>query len=103
MSLKDSLKPLNTGRKNPDEANEFMGEKLGVSADEFAEQMKGLIIPTEDEVLTAFTEADDYTYWGYTQNTIKDFMYKLGVLDTKDLDCGEMIDSSFIKSVIDEK
>lgn len=101
--IKGFFEAVEYWKENPDEANEFMGEKLGVSADEFAEQMNGLIIPTEDEVLTAFTEADDYTYWGYTQNTIKDFMYKLGVLDTKDLDCGEMIDSSFIKSVIDEK
>ena len=86
-------------KENPDEANEFMGEKLGVTADEFAAQMAGLLIPDAKGVVEAFTEADDYTYWGYTQNTVRDFMYELGVLDNNDTDCGDMIDASFVKSL----
>lgn len=50
-------------------------------------------------MVEAFTEADDYTYWGYTQNTVRDFMYELGVLDNNDTDCGDMIDASFVKSL----
>ena len=87
-------------KENPDEANEIMGKQLGVSADEFAAQMEGLLIPTEEEVVQAFTEAEDYSYWGYTQNTVRDFMYKLGVLDNNEADCKDMIDASFVKSLV---
>ncbi len=89
-------------KENPEEANEIMGEQLGVTADEFAAQMEGLLIPTEEEVIEAFTEAEDYSYWGYTQNTIRDFMYELGVLDSNEADCGDMIDASFIKGIVEE-
>ena len=58
-----------------------------------------LLIPTVDDVVTAFTEADDYSYWGYTQNTVRDFMYKLGVFDNNNFDCKDMIDDSFVKSL----
>lgn len=87
-------------RANPDEANEFMGEKLGVDGEEFAAEVEGLLISTPESVKEAFTEADSYSYWGYTQNTVKDFMYELGVLDSNDKDCGDMIDSSFIDAIV---
>lgn len=99
--VKSFFQAVDYWRENPDEANEFMGEKLGVTADEFAAQMEGLLIPTEEEVIEAFTEAEDYTYWGYTQNTVRDFMYELGVLDNNDFDCGDMIDASFVKSLVE--
>lgn len=76
-----------------------MGKQLGVTEEEFAEQMNGLLIPTVDDVVTAFTEADDYSYWGYTQNTVRDFMYKLCVFDNNNFDCKDMIDDSFVKSL----
>lgn len=100
--VKSFFQAVEYWKENPDEANEFMGEKLGVTADEFAAQMEGLLIPSEEEVIEAFTEADDYTYWGYTQNTVRDFMYELGVLDSNDADCGDMIDASFVKSLVEE-
>ena len=87
--------------ENPDEASEIMGEKLGGTAEDFNDQMAGLMIPTEEEVLEAFTEADDYTYWGYTQNTIRDFLYELEILETNEIDCGDMIDASFVESLIE--
>jgi len=99
--VKSFFQAVDYWRENPDEANEFMGEKLGVTAEEFAAQMEGLLIPTEEEVIEAFTEAEDYTYWGYTQNTVRDFMYELGVLDNNDFDCGDMIDASFVKSLVE--
>lgn len=99
--VKSFFQAVDFWRENPDEANEFMGEKLGVTAEEFAAQMEGLLIPTEEEVIEAFTEAEDYTYWGYTQNTVRDFMYELGVLDNNDFDCGDMIDASFVKSLVE--
>ena len=86
-------------QENTDEANAAMGEHLGVSAEEFADQMEGLLIPTEEEVIEAFTEAEDYSYWGYTQNTVRDFMYELGVLESNDFDCGGMIDASFVEGL----
>ena len=97
--IKSFFEAVDYWKENPDEANEFMGEKLGVTADEFAAQMDGLLIPTEDEVVKAFTKADDYSYWGYTQNTVRDFMHKLGVLESNDVDCGDMIDASFINDI----
>lgn len=97
--VKSFFQAVEYWRENPDEANEFMGEKLGVTAEEFAAQMEGLLIPTEEEVIRAFTEAEDYSYWGYTQNTVRDFMYELGVLDNNEFDCGDMIDASFIKGL----
>lgn len=99
--VKSFFQAVDFWRENPDESNEFMGEKLGVTAEEFAAQMEGLLIPTEEEVIEAFTEAEDYTYWGYTQNTVRDFMYELGVLDNNDFDCGDMIDASFVKSLVE--
>lgn len=99
--VKSFFQAVDYWRENPDEANEFMGEKLGVTAEEFAAQMEGLLIPTEEEVIEAFTEAEDYTYWGYTQNTVRDFMYELGVLDNNDFDCGDMIDASFVKGLVE--
>jgi NitT/TauT family transport system substrate-binding protein len=86
-------------KANPEEANEFMGEKLGVGAEEFASEVDGLIISDAQSAKAAFTEADDYSYWGYTQNTVKDFMYELGVLDSNDKDCGDMIDASFVNAI----
>lgn len=97
--IKSFFEAVEYWKENPDEANEIMGKQLGVTADEFAAQMKGLLIPTEQEVVKAFTKAEDYTYWGYTQNTVRDFMYKLGVLDSNKADCGDMIDASFVKSL----
>lgn len=98
--VKSFFEAVDYWKENPDEANEIMGKQLGVTADEFAAQMEGLLIPTEEEVVEAFTEAEDYTYWGYTQNTVRDFMYELGVLDSKDADCGDMIDASFVKGLV---
>ncbi len=100
--IKSFFDAVDYWKENPDEANEFMGEKLGVDAEEFANEMNGLIISDIDAVKTAFTQADDFSYWGYTQNTIRDFMYELGVLDSNDKDCGDMIDSSFIDELIQE-
>lgn len=87
-------------KEHPEEANAYMGEKMGVDAEEFAREMEGLYVPTPEDVVTAFTPADSYSYWGYTQNTVMDFMYDLGILDTKDVDCGDMIDASFVKKLV---
>lgn len=89
-------------KANPDEANTYMGDKLGVGAEEFANEVQGLLIADTASVQEAFTKADSYSYWGYTQNTIRDFMYELGVLDNKDKDCGDMIDASFIEAIAQE-
>ena len=86
-------------KANPEEANAYMGEKLGVGAEEFASEMEGLLIPGAEDVVKAFTEADSYDYWGYTQNTVRDFMYELGVLENNEKNCGDMIDASFVKNL----
>lgn len=88
-------------KANGDEASEFMAEKLGVSKEDFDSQMAGLIIPDAEMAVDSFTPAEDYSYWGYTQNTVENFMNEMGVLDT-DADCGEMIDSSFVEKVAEE-
>lgn len=85
-------------RENTDEASEFMASKLGVSKDEFVSQISGLIIPDAKMALEAFTPAEDYSYWGYTQNTVEKFMNEMGVIETN-ADCGEMIDSSFLEKI----
>lgn len=85
---------------NKDEAAAFMAEKLGVDAEEFNNEMAGLLVPDATEAVEAFTEADDYSYWGYTQNTVREFMTELGVLET-DVECGDMIDASFVQSIAD--
>ena len=61
--------------------------------------MNGLLLPDAKQVVEAFTEADDFTYWGYTHNTVRDFMYELGVLDNKDFNCVDMIDVSFVEKL----
>lgn len=88
--------------QNTEEASAFMAEKLGVETDEFNKEVEGLQLPSEEDVVTAFTEADDYSYWGYTQNKVLSFMKNLGVLD-KEVDCGDMIDASFVKELAGEK
>lgn len=88
-------------RENGDEASEFMASKLGVSKEEFDEQIAGLIIPDVKMALESFTPAEDYSYWGYTQNTVEKFMNEMGVIDT-DADCGNMIDSSFVEKLAAE-
>lgn len=100
--IKSFFDAVDYWKANPDEANEFMGNKLGVGAEEFENEINGLIISDMESVKTAFTEADDYSYWGYTQNIIRDFMYELGAIDSNDKDCGEMIDSSFIDQLMQE-
>ncbi len=97
--IKAFFEAVDYWKENSDDANKIMGKQLGVTEEEFAEQMNGLLIPTVDDVVTAFTEADDYSYWGYTQNTVRDFMYKLGVFDNNNFDCKDMIDDSFVKSL----
>lgn len=89
-------------KENPDESNAFMGEKLGVSADEFKSEVEGLIITDPEMVKASFTPADNYSYWGYTQNTIRDFMNELGVLEENDKDCGDMINTTFIDKIVAE-
>lgn len=96
--IKSYLEAVEYWKANPDEAGAFMAEKLGVDADEFASEMNGLLVPDVAEVVEAFTADESYAYWGYTQNTVLDFMRKLGVLD-KDIDCGDMINDSFVKSL----
>jgi len=100
--IKGFMEAVDYWKNNPDDANAFMGEKLGVDADEFKSEMDGLIVPSIDDEVTAFTKADDYSYWGYTQNQVRDFMYKLGALDSNDKDCGDMIDSSFVQELARE-
>ena len=100
--IKGFMEAVDYWKNNKDAASEFMGEKLGVDADEFKSEMDGLMVPTLDDEVTAFTKADDYSYWGYTQNQVRDFMYKLGALDSKDKDCGDMIDSSFVQELAKE-
>ncbi|MGN1024152.1 MAG: ABC transporter substrate-binding protein [Lachnospiraceae bacterium] len=85
--------------ENTDDAVAIMAEHLGVDADEFKSEIAGLEIPTIEEELTAFTPADDYSYWGYTQNTVRDFMYNLGAVSSNERDCGDMLDDTFVKAV----
>lgn len=89
-------------KQNTDEANEFMAGKMGVDRNEFASEMEGLIIPDIDEELKLFKEADDYTYWGYTQNKIESFMKQLGVI-TKDFDCKDLLNDKFVKEYSESK
>lgn len=83
-------------KQNPDEANGFMAGKMGVDKKEFASEMEGLIIPDINEELKIFKEADDYTYWAYTQNKIEKFMKELGAI-SKDVDCKDLINDKFVK------
>lgn len=89
-------------KQNPDEANEFMAAKMGIDKKEFASEMEGLIIPDIGEELKLFEEADNYTYWGYTQNKIESFMKELGVI-TKDVDCKNLLNDKFAKEYSESK
>jgi NitT/TauT family transport system substrate-binding protein len=85
-------------KNNTDDSTAFMAGKLGVDSAEFTSEMNGLIVPTVDEAVKAFTPAENYSYWGYTQNTVKDFLKKLDVIKA-DCKCGDMIDASFVKNL----
>lgn len=88
-------------KEHPEESNQYMAEKMDVSVEEFESEMNGLIVPDAAEAVEAFTEAEDYSYWGYTQNTVESFMNELGVIET-DADCGKMIDAEFVKKIATE-
>lgn len=88
-------------KENTEEATEFMASKLGVTKEEFEAQIAGLIIPDAKMAQEAFTRAEDYSYWGYTQNMVEEFMNEMGVIETN-ADCGEMIDSSFVEKIAAE-
>lgn len=96
--IKSYFEAVEYWKANKDEASAYMADKLGVDADEFNSEMDGLFVPDAQSAVEAFTEADDYTYWGYTQNKVLEFMTELGVLDKK-VDCGDMIDASFVKEL----
>lgn len=88
-------------KENEDAAVAIMAEHLGVDEEEFKSEMEGLLIPTVEEEIEAFTPADDYTYWGYTQNVIRDFMYELGAVSSNERDCGDMINDTFMQEYAD--
>lgn len=96
--IKSYFEAVEYWKANKDEASAYMADKLGVDADEFNSEMEGLFVPDAQSAVEAFTEADDYTYWGYTQNKVLEFMTELGVLNKK-VDCGDMIDASFVKEL----
>lgn len=96
--VKSYYEAVDYWKENPEESNEYMAEKMNVTVEEFESQMGGLIVPDAAETVEAFTEADDYSYWGYTQNTVEKFMNELGVIDA-DVDCGKMIDATFVKKL----
>lgn len=96
--IKSYFEAIDYWKKNPDDSNKFLADKLGVDEKEFASEMNGLLVPDEKGAVEAFTKADNYTYWGYTQNKVLSFMRELGQLN-KDVDCGGMIDDSFVKSL----
>lgn len=98
--IKSFFEAIEYWENNQEETNAFMGEKLGVDAEEFANEMERIGVNKLEDALVAFTEAEDYCYWGYTQNQISGFMKDLGILN-KDIDCGDMIDDSFVKSLAD--
>lgn len=83
---------------NKEEADAYMAEELGTTPDDFEAQMATLKLPTVESAQKAFEKADDYTYWAYTQNNIRDFLYSLKQIDSKP-DCAEMIDDTFVKGL----
>lgn len=96
--VKSFYEAVDYWKSNPDESNEFMASKLGVSKEEFVSQISGLIIPDVAMTAQSFTKAEDYSYWGYTQDVVEKFMNDMNVLDT-DIDCGTIIDPSFINKL----
>jgi NitT/TauT family transport system substrate-binding protein len=85
-------------KSNTDDSVSFMAGKLGVDSAEFTSEMNGLIVPSVAEAVKAFTPDESYTYWGYTQNTVKDFLKKLNVIKV-DRNCNDMIDAGFVNSL----
>ncbi|MGN1024165.1 MAG: ABC transporter substrate-binding protein [Lachnospiraceae bacterium] len=101
--VRSYLEAVEYWQENTDSATEFMAEKMGVDADEFTSEIGGLLIPTLEDNQEAFTKADDYSYWGYTQNTVRDFMYQEGALTSADRDCADMINRTFIDDIAKEE
>ncbi|ALP91417.1 ABC transporter substrate-binding protein [Clostridium butyricum] len=87
---------------NPDDANTIMASKMGVDKEEFANEMKGLIIPDIEEELNLFKPADDYTYWAFTQNKIQKFMKDLGAINNE-INCEKMLNDKFVKNYAESK
>ena len=82
-------------KSHEDEADEFMAKHLGVSADEFKDEIGGLIIPDPNESKTFFDSSDKKNSWSAVQNKVEKFMNQMGVLSS-DIDCADMIDMNFI-------
>ena len=88
-------------KANREEDTAYMAGMLGVDAEEFENELGGLLLASPQDAVDAFTPADDFSYWGYTQNLISGFLRELKVID-RDVDCGEMIDDRFVRQVAAE-
>lgn len=91
-------------QENPDESEKIMADHMGTSVEDWESQIKGLKLPTAADCVTAFTPADDTSYWGYVQNQVMGFLVELGQIDDPgdDADCGDMIDDTFVKELAEE-
>jgi len=89
-------------QENPDQANEIMAQRAGVSVDEYAEYAEGTRLFTVEENLEAFTLGDDMTSLYYSAQQMNEFLVDVG-LANQEADISNIFDDRFVRAYAEKK
>lgn len=84
-------------KQNPDQANEIMAKRAGVSLDEYGKYAEGTKLFTIEENLDAFTKGEDMKSLDFSAKELSKFLVDVG-LATKEIDTTTIFDDRFVKA-----
>jgi NitT/TauT family transport system substrate-binding protein len=84
-------------KKNPDQANEIMAKRAGVSVDEYGKYAEGTKLFTIEENLEAFTKCENMKSLDFSAKELSKFLVDVG-LATKEIDTTTIFDDRFVKA-----
>ncbi|MBD2393965.1 ABC transporter substrate-binding protein [Cyanobacterium aponinum FACHB-4101] len=87
---------------NPDQANEIMAQRAGVSVDEYEEYAGGTKLFTIEENLEAFTPGDTMKSLYYSAEQMNKFLVDVG-LASQEADLSNIFDDRFVKAYAEKK
>ncbi|WP_330204013.1 ABC transporter substrate-binding protein [Cyanobacterium sp. Dongsha4] len=87
---------------NPDQANEIMAKRAGVSVEEYQEYAGGTKLFTIEENLEAFTPGDTMKSLSYSAEQMNKFLVDVG-LASQEADLSNIFDDHFVKAYAEKK
>ncbi|MEM9906037.1 MAG: ABC transporter substrate-binding protein [Cyanobacteria bacterium P01_D01_bin.44] len=84
--------------KNPDESDQIMADRSGVSVEEYKDFKAGTRIFTVEENLEAFSEGEGMKHMPFAAQKMNDFMVDVGFIEAGPEDLGAILDDSFVKA-----